>query len=72
MHYNPRIDVGQNPGGGTFYEVNDALQYGSIGYSIYPSLSVDFHYPCAEGPRTYEVAGRKGMQRLYGPKDTIR
>ena len=28
MHYNPRIDVGQNPGGGTFYEVNDALQYG--------------------------------------------
>lgn len=59
MHYNPRIDVGQNPGGGTFYEVNDALQYGSIGYSIYPSLSVDFHYPCAEGPRTYEVAGRK-------------
>ena len=59
MHYNPRIDVGQNPGGGTFYEVNDALQYGSIGYSIYPLLSVDFHYPCAEGPRTYEVAGRK-------------
>ena len=59
MHYNPRIDVGQNPGGGTFYEVNDVLQYGSIGYSIYPSLSVDFHYPCAEGPRTYEVAGRK-------------
>ena len=56
MHYNPRIDVGQNPGGGTFYEVNDALQYGSIGYSIYPLLSVDFHYPCAEGPRTYEVA----------------
>lgn len=42
MHYNPRIDVGQNSGGGTFYEVNDALQYGSIGYSIYPSLSVEF------------------------------
>ena len=20
---------------------------------------MDFHYPCAEGPRTYEVAGRK-------------
>lgn len=58
MHYNPRISVGQNPGGGVFNEVNDELQYGSIGYSINPSLSVDFHYPCAEGPRTYEPGGK--------------
>ncbi|WP_308759419.1 hypothetical protein [uncultured Bacteroides sp.] len=59
VHYNPQIDVSQNPGGGTFYEVNDALQYGSIGYSIHPSLSVDFHYPCTEGPRTYELGGKR-------------
>ncbi len=60
MHYKPLIDVKNNPGGGVPGEVNDELQYGSIGYSIQPILSVDFCYPCAEGPRTYDVARRKG------------
>lgn len=64
MHYKPRIDVGQHVGGGAPNEVNDELQYGSIGYSMQPSLSVDFCYPCAEGPRTYEYGGRK---RTSGP-----
>lgn len=59
VHYKPRIDVGQHAGGGMPNEVNDELQYGSIGYSMQPSLSVDFHYPCAEGPRTYEYGGRR-------------
>ncbi len=59
MHYNPQISIGQNPGGGTPNEINDELQYGSIGYSIYPSLGIDFHYPCAEGPRSYEPNRKK-------------
>lgn len=54
MHLNPKIDVNHHPGGGVPGEINDALQYGSIGYTLHPKLSVDFHYPCAEGPRTYE------------------
>ncbi len=59
LHYNPVVDVKDNPGGGAPGEVNDDLQYGSIGYTLQPELSVDFCYPCAEGPRTYEPGVRK-------------
>ena len=62
MHYKPIIDIKNNPGGGMPGEVNDELQYGSIGYTIQPAFSVDFHYPCAEGPRTYEFR-RSGNNR---------
>lgn len=58
MHYKPNINVANNCGGGSSGEVNDELQYGSIGYTTCPVLSVDFHYPCAEGPRTYEGGTR--------------
>ena len=61
MHYKPVIDVAQNPGGGMPGEVNDELQYGSIGYNLQPVLSVDFRYPCAEGPRTYDSGWRNQL-----------
>ncbi len=59
MHYKPVIDIKENPGGGIPGEANDELQYGSIGYTLQPELSVDFCYPSAEGPRTYEPVQRK-------------
>ncbi len=62
MHYKPAVGVKENPGGGAPGEVNDDLQYGSIGYTLQPELSVDYCYPCAEGPRTYEP----GLRRADG------
>jgi len=59
MHYKPAIDVKENPGGGLPGDVNDELQYGSIGYTLKPTLSVDFCYPCTEGPRTYDSGQRR-------------
>lgn len=53
LHHNPKIDVGENPGGGVPGEINNDLQYGSIGYGL-DSISIDYTYPCLEGPRTYE------------------
>lgn len=60
LHYNPKIDIGQNPGGGMPGEVNDELEYGSVGFTVRPAVSADYTYPCKEGPRTYErVDGRR-------------
>ncbi len=67
-HYKPCIEVGQHPGGGTHNEINDALQYGAIGYTMHPSLSVDFHYPCSEGPRTYEPRDQKGSDTNWSKR----
>lgn len=55
MHYKPAVNIKENAGGGLPGEVNDELKYGSIGYSIQPVISVDFRYPCSEGPRRYDL-----------------
>lgn len=65
LHYKPEIGVGGHPGGGLPGEVNNDLQYGSIGYTLRPSLSVDFCYPCAEGPQTYEPVKRKDRRAPF-------
>ena len=58
MHYKPVIDIKENPGGGLPGEVNNELRYGSIGYTMQPLISIDFRYPCAEGPRRYDLGWR--------------
>lgn len=59
IHHKPSINIGQHPGGGAPGEINNELQYGSIGYTLQPTLSVDFRYPCAEGPRTYDTKQKR-------------
>lgn len=62
-HISPEISVGNTVGGGAKGEINDELQYGAIGLTIKPSVSVDFIYPCTEGPTTYDSGS--GMIARY-------
>lgn len=69
MHANPEVSVGQYAGGGSKGEINDSLRYGSIGYSRSSAMSVDFRYPSAEGPRTYEpMRGRKRGEPVWSDR----
>lgn len=69
-HLKPKIDAGTAPGSGFNGAVNIDLQYGSVGFGIRNGVSVDFCYPCAEGPTTYDSGA--GWSRVYHPmtKDT--
>jgi hypothetical protein len=64
-HYDPKIDGGDSAGGGQSGEINDTFAYGSLGYTIMPKASVDFCYPCCEGPNTYDCG--QGWARRYHP-----
>lgn len=58
------IDISVNGETGDKYFVNnDKLQYGSIGYKIKKGASVDFCYPCSEGPTTYDASS--GWSKIY-------
>lgn len=62
-HIDTEISVGSSVGGGSKGEANDELQYGAVGLTITPQLSVDFVYPCTEGPTTYDSGS--GMIARY-------
>ncbi len=55
-HLHPEITVNGVLGGGGNDEINGSLQYGSIGYTLRGSLSVDFCYPSVELPTVYYSA----------------
>lgn len=64
QHLHPDISAGGYPGGGPAGIVSDSVRYGSIGYTLSPhEPSVDFRYPCAEGPRSYEPVPREAKSR---------
>lgn len=62
QHYKPEIRAGEK-GGGMSGAVNRDFGYGALGYTITPKLSVDFVYPCSEGPTTYDAG--QGWSRKY-------
>ncbi len=62
-HFEPKIDVGTTLGGGSNGDADNGLQYGSIGYSVTSGVSVDFCYPSAEGPSTYDAGA--GWKRVF-------
>ena len=62
-HLNPEITSGGHVAGGINGAINNKLQYGSIGYTINKGISVDFCYPSAEGPITYDSGS--GWAKLY-------
>lgn len=64
-HLNPQISVDGETGGGYNGAVNSDLQYGSIGYTVKKGISVDFCYPSAEGPITYDSGA--GWSKIYHP-----
>jgi hypothetical protein len=64
-HYDPHIDGGDSSGGGQAGEINETFQYASLGYTVMPKASVDFCYPCSEGPNTYDCG--QGWARRYHP-----
>ena len=63
-HLRPQVSSPILGGGANGY-TDEGLQYGSIGYSITPSLGVTFTYPCAEGPNTYDYGA--STTRRYHP-----
>ena len=56
-HFDIEVNVNGNIGGGTVNEVNDKIIYGSIGFTITPSVGVDFHFPGSEGPASGDTTG---------------
>ena len=52
--HDPDIQTNGCPDGGKPGIVDNRIAFGSIGYGLNPCLSVDFRFPCAEGPQTYE------------------
>ncbi len=62
-HFKPQITVNGEVGGGFNGAVNDQLQFGAIGYTINKGVSVDFCYPSAEGPTTYDAGS--GWAKIY-------
>lgn len=67
-HISPQISVGTSVGGGSKGDVNNELQYGAIGLTIKPYVSVDFVYPCTEGPTTYD-SGSGMIARYHSVKE---
>ncbi len=63
MHLEPNVGIGDAEGGGSAGEINNELQFGSVGIQISPQLGVSFTYPCTEGPNTYDAG--KGIIRKY-------
>ena len=52
--HHPDIETAGYPNGGQPGIIDNAIRFGSLGYSFSPRLSVDFRFPSAEGPRSYE------------------
>ena len=52
FHLKPEIGVGNNPGGGRQGEINDALDYGSIGLHMSPVPGLGFTWPASSGIST--------------------
>ncbi len=63
-HIANNVSAGNLVGGGEGGEVNNDIQYGSIGMTMTPDISVDFCYPCQEGPVTYD-AGASWAKRYH-------
>lgn len=63
MHLEPEVGIGDAENGGSAGEINNELQYGSIGVQILPQLAINFTYPCTEGPVTYDAGN--GIIRRY-------
>ncbi len=63
MHLEPEVSIGDADDGGTGGEINDELQYASVGLQINPQVGVSFNYPCTEGPNSYDAG--QGMARRY-------
>ena len=57
-HYQPEIDGGK-VGGGYNGDVDENIQYGSVGYDKNESVGLDagFVWPCSEGPTSYTSNG---------------
>ena len=57
-HYQPKVDGGK-VGGGYNGDVDENIQYGSVGYDKNESVGLDigFVWPCSEGPTTYTSNG---------------
>ena len=74
-HIADNVSAGGNVGGGEGGEINNEIQYGSIGMTMTPDISVDFCYPCQEGPVTYD-AGASWAKRYHsvevGTKDNYK
>ncbi len=68
FHLEPEINVNGIILGGEDGAVNDLLEYGSIGYTLSSGLGVEFCYPCAEGPQTYD-AGLGWARRFHEVKE---
>ena len=66
-HIADSVSAGGIVGGGEGGEVNDDIQYGSVGMTMTPDVSVDFCYPCHEGPVTYD-AGASWAKRYHTVK----
>ena len=59
VHAEPKISVNGVLGGGSDGDINDDLEYGSLGFESETngndsSVAVTFCYPCAEGPTTFD------------------
>ena len=66
QHLNPNISNRDNLYR-QYNSINDGVQYGSIGFSFQGSASVDFVYPCSEGPVNYEMVERNGWVNRFHP-----
>ena len=66
QHLNPDISNRDNLYR-QYNSINDGVRYGSIGFSFQESASVDFVYPCSEGPVNYEMEGRNGWVNRFHP-----
>lgn len=62
-HVEPKISANGLVGGGAAGEYDNRIQYGSFGYTM-TKVSVDFCYPCHEGPVTYD-AGASWARRYH-------
>lgn len=73
-HIDDQVSSGDIVGGGSSGEINDDIKYGSIGMTMAPNVSVDYTYPCSEGPTTYD-AGASWAKRYHenrlGNSDTF-
>ncbi len=59
VHAEPNITVNGELGGGSDGDVNDDLEYGSLGFESETDekasdIAITFCYPCAEGPATFD------------------
>lgn len=52
-HAHPKISSNGLLGGGASGDIDERIQYGAFGF-IMNIVSVDFVYPCSEGPLTYD------------------